>query len=289
MDFDTYLDRAWTDHASDSAKVAENFEYGIELLEKEEQIGQLVHLITHVTGEHLGAWERGLVLLSQIQASKKWVLSLATSGALARSRAALEIAAGKNSDVESLAISDQIRAYATAATALGSRGMVDRSLDFFQRALQLIPADLPKNDPAFRTLAAMGNNLAATLEEKPQLSKPEEDLMIYVAKLGRKYWEVAGTWLEVERAEYRLANSFLKAANLPKALEHAQFCLEGIETNKAPVLEYFFGYEALAKIEKVKNNAVGFEKALKNVEKYFTELSEDDQKWCSNYLDALRK
>lgn len=289
MNFDTYLDQAWTDHATDSAQVAANFEKGLELLEKEEQVGQLVHLITHVTGEHLGAWDRGLTLLNQIENSQKWTLSPATTAAIARSRATLELSAGRKSKVDSLTISDQIRVYASAATALGSLGQVDLSLEYFQKSLSLIPLDFPKNDPAFRTLAAMGNNLAATLEEKPQLNNKDVELMIYAAKLGRKYWEVAGTWLEVERAEYRLAHSFLKAGDMSKALEHAQLCLEGIEANKAPALEYFFGYEILAKIEKVKGNPVGFDQALKRAEKYFNEMSEDDQKWSRSSLEALKK
>jgi hypothetical protein len=42
--------------------------------------------------------------------------------------------------------------------------------------------------------------------------------MIFAAKTTRKYWEIAGTWLEIERAEYRLAMTYLAAGDLNVAL-----------------------------------------------------------------------
>lgn len=65
--------------------------------------------------------------------------------------------------------------------------------------------------PAFRALAVTGNNLACTLEEKNHRSLQETELMILASRTARKYWELAGGWLEISRAEYRLAMNYLQA------------------------------------------------------------------------------
>lgn len=125
------------------------------------------------------------------------------------------------------------------------------------------------------------------LEEKPCRNQDEKDLMILAAKTGRKFWEIAGTWLQIERAEYRLSNSYRKADDLVKALEHAQTCIEICEANRAGPLEFFFGYEALALSEQARSNTIGFEKALTQVKSNFEKLSEDDKSWCKPTLDML--
>jgi hypothetical protein len=115
------------------------------------------------------------------------------------------------------------------------------------------------------------------------------DLMILAAQVGRKYWEIAGSWLEVERAEYRLSQTYLKANNFAKALEHAQTCLEVAQENNAPALELFFGYEALAQVEKVRNNPLGFAKAVELAKEHFEKLSPDDRLWCGESFNQLIK
>lgn len=67
------------------------------------------------------------------------------------------------------------------------------------------------------------------------------------ARVARQYWEVAGTWIEVERAEYRLAMTMLAAGDPVAALEHAELCLKICTSNNAEPFEHFFAHEARAK------------------------------------------
>ena len=54
MDFDRFLDQAWTDHAEQPAAVAERLaEPGLALLQQEDQVPPLAALALHVHGQHL--------------------------------------------------------------------------------------------------------------------------------------------------------------------------------------------------------------------------------------------
>ena len=131
------------------------------------------------------------------------------------------------------------------------------------------------------------SGLASALEEKETRSPAETELMILAAQVSRKCWEIAGTWLEIERAEYRLANTFLKAGNFDQAFVHAQNCLQLIKDNNAGALEYFFAYEALALVEQARKNSVGFSQAVELAKEYFTKLSDNEKSWCEATLKKL--
>jgi L-rhamnose isomerase len=110
--------------------------------------------------------------------------------------------------------------------------------------------------------------------------------MIKAATVARKFWELAGTWKEVERAEYRLAYSHKKAQQLDKALAHASTCIEIIVKNGSDPFELFFGYEALGMVEKDRNNQIGFNKAVEKMRSLYENISPDLQAWCS---DSFKK
>lgn len=287
MDFNQYLDQAWTDHATDSLKVAQNFKIGFDLLQNESETSDLAHLVTHVMGQHLGKWQEGIDWLKKIQ-GHPLAKSQDNQIALHRYIASLELAMGKRKNLDEFSTSDKIRIYALATNAVSEQTDSKTTKSFFVSALELTQLGLAKEDPANRSLAATGNNLACTLEEKPSRSPTEVELMILAAETGRKYWEIAGTWLQVERAEYRLSQTYLKAGNLKKALEHAQNCIEISNENSAPALELFFGYEALALVEKARENRIGFDMAVRHAEENFNKLSDGDKKWCEKSLIGLK-
>ena len=162
-----------------------------------------------------------------------------------------------------------------------------RANEFLKQALQLAESGLDKKDPANRALAVNGNNLACALEEKQTRTDDEKRLMILAANTGRKYWEFAGTWLEVSRAEYRLAMTYVKALDLTEALKHSQTCIELCKENGAGMLDLFYAYEVLAVVEKARDNSLGFEKALVTAERYFEQLSTEDKSWCEKSLRRL--
>lgn len=49
MTFNDFLNKAWDDHATDSQKVADSLRDGINLLESNDQIPSMVHLMTHLS------------------------------------------------------------------------------------------------------------------------------------------------------------------------------------------------------------------------------------------------
>lgn len=286
MDFNQYLDQAWSAHATESLKVSQNFQEGFNLLQKESEVSDLAHLVSHVMGQHLGRWQEGINWLHQLKAhplSKCQDIQMA----LDRYAAGLELAMEGQLELDRFSLSDKIRIYALATSAVSEQENTDRTRSFFVRALELAQLGLAKDDPANRSLAATGNNLAASLEEKASRSTTENDLMILAAETGRKYWEIAGTWLQVERAEYRLSQTYLKVEDLKKSLEHAQLCIEIAIANSAPALEIFFGYEALGLAEKARGNKIGFDKAVELAKDSFDKLSDSDRRWCEKSWNAL--
>ncbi len=289
MTFDEFLNQAWNDHATQSEQVASRLSDATSLIEKNDQIPPMAHLITHVLGEHLGFWDKGIHLLQQLKAIPAFESASESNKAIARSIASLELAGGKRQSVDDLSVSDQIRVLAVAASALSEQKNPEMAQKLFGEALDKGQLGIEKADPANRALAVTGNNLACALEEKTTRTKSETDLMILAAQTGRKYWEIAGSWLEVERAEYRLSQTYLKANDFARALEHAQTCLEVAQENNAPPLELFFGYEALALVEKARSNSIGFSKAVEQVKTNFEKLNSEDKSWCESSLIKLTK
>jgi tetratricopeptide (TPR) repeat protein len=287
MTLDRFLKQAWNDHATQSEQVASRLSEAISLVEKNDQIPSLAHLITHVLGEHLGFWDQGIHLLQQLRETPVFDSSSESHTALALSIASLELAGGKRQSVDDLAISHQVRVLAVAALALSAQKKPEKAEALFRAALAQGQLGIDRIDPAHRVLAVTGNNLACALEEKVSRTKSETDLMILAAQTGRKYWEIAGSWLEVERAEYRLSQTYLKANDFAKALEHAQTCLQVAHENNAPSLEIFFGYEALAIVEKARGNLIGFSKAVEQLRAYFVKLNPDDKSWCEASLNKF--
>ncbi|MEK7355718.1 MAG: hypothetical protein AAB250_04685 [Bdellovibrionota bacterium] len=287
MTFDEFLKQAWTDHATDAVAVATRLNDGLQLVSAGEQIPQMASLVTHVLGEHLGRWDDAVGTLKRLRGVRSFETGSEAEKSIARSIASMEVAAGQRESLDELSTSDQIRVLAVAASALSSQKRTDEARLSFSRAIELAQSGLAKEDPANRALAVTGNILACELEEKPTRSKSETELMILAAQTGRKFWEIAGTWVQIERAEYRLSQSYLKAGDLIRALKHAQLVLEISTANDLPALEFFFGYEALALVETARANPIGFKTAADQMRIQFELLNDDDKKWCKASLEKL--
>lgn len=285
MNFDTYLEKAWSNHNAETQKVAADFPTALSLITNSEQIAEMVALVGHVSGVHLGAWDSGIGFLNQLR--KHTFCETGSAGELAvrRSEAALQISSGAKVNLESFSIGEQVKIFATAAGYLAERDTL-RAEEFLRQALELAEG-LEQDRQAYRSLAVTGHNLACTMEEKKNLRTEEQELMILAAKTSRKYWELAGTWLEVERAEYRLANTYLKADDLASALIHCHICLDICERQKAPALEFFFGHEILALVQKAAGNEAGYIYNLKKMKNYFEKLAPEDKSWCQKTLEKF--
>jgi hypothetical protein len=289
MDFNTFLEKAWSDHATDSPGVAERLNaQALAFVTDGAHLLPMAHLAHHVWGEHLGRWHEGLQFLNQLAALPLCSADGVAAQAVRRYQASLRLAGGLADEHSEFTTSDSIRVTAMAAANLACLD-APRATALLGDALALADAAaLPDKDPAHRALAIAGNGIAGTLEEKAGRSAAERSLMIQAAQTARRYWARAGTWLETERAEYRLAMTWVQAGDLVQARQHAQNCLEIVHANGNLPLEVFFGWEALGTVERAAGNATGHAQALAQAHAAFTRLEEGDRGWCQASLDKLQ-
>ncbi len=282
MIFSDYLNQCWKDHAIHTETVASGISEGIGLISEGNHINQLANLIIHLFGEHLGRFDEGIGLLEKLKLSSFVTTEIAAT--LKCAKVTLAYSAGMVTDWSGLTLVEKVRIYCGAAGIQNARNEIGQAEKDFRSALK-VATELSANDPTNRLLAICSNNLACALEEKTSLSNDEEVLMLLAAHSGRKYWQLAGTWLEVERAEYRLARSYLKARDLINSIKHANLCLTICETNNAGALEFFFAYEAIALVEhKMKQSTL---RSLPQMLKYFAELSQNDKECCRQTLTKI--
>ena len=174
-----------------------------------------------------------------------------------------------------------------AATVLGQRD-VARAGRLFRTAAGLAAA-LPAQDPGHRALAVAANNLATELCEQNELSGEVTALMLMAAEAGRHHWQIAGTWLNVARAEYRLSVCRRKAGDAAGAAVHALSCLAVLgEHPEAEAWDQFHGWQALAAAERAAGKEAEFLRARENAENAFGQLSAEDQPYCRTALESLK-
>ena len=288
-DFAPWLDQAWTDHADHPAAVAARIDAeGSVRAAGDADVHALARLSHHVHGDHLGG-EPGRLDAGRAQLARLAAHAQAGDGAragIALLDASLVLTGGGPLP-QALGTADRIRVQALAASNLAERDSARAAALIGQALAEEETAGLPDTDPAVRALAMTGNNLAATLEEKSDRSADERALMILAARTGRAYWARAGSWLETERAEYRLAKTWLAAGDPVQARRHAQACLEIVRGQGDVALEAFFGWEALGCVEAAAGNRVGHAEAVASARAAFERLDAGDQGWCRAELDRL--
>lgn len=284
--FDDFLAAAWAEHADDPAAVAARLAAQAPgLLTQASQLPPLAALVHHVCGEHLGDWTQGLAQLQRLREHPAGAGDADAAAAIARCRASLALCAGLADERAGMAVSDRVRVGALAAANLAGRD-TSRASALLAEALAE-GAGLDAVDPAQRALAVTANNLACTLEEKAGRSAAERDLMIAAAQAARRHWALAGTWLETERAEYRLAMSWLQAGDAAQARRHAEACLAIVGANGNAPLERFFGHEALALAARGAGDSAAADDAVAAARAAFDEIDEGDRAWCRATLDRL--
>ena len=253
---DEFVGSCWNDHATDPTGVFGRFATGVSLVTEARHVPPFAGLVVHVAGEHLGRWQDGLDILRVIE-GPPLVADSPEGRALARSRAVLECCAGDRKAAEKSAFaarsgasqpfaSDLARILAIAAAALAGQSRTAEAAALFEDAMALASYGPTATDPTARALAVTANNLASAFEEKKDRSRAESALMVRAAEAARDWWGLAGTWLEAERAEYRLASSCRHAGDAAGALEHARRSLRIVEANGSNPYEAAFAHEQLA-------------------------------------------
>ena len=94
MPFDAFLEAAWNDHGDRPREVADRLAASLDVVAAPEHVAQYARIVTHVFGEHLGEWARGVGLLRSLRELPAFDRSPAAEGAVARGIGALRYAEG---------------------------------------------------------------------------------------------------------------------------------------------------------------------------------------------------
>ena len=111
--------------------------------------------------------------------------------------------------------------------------------------------------------------------------------MLVAANGGLKYWKQAGTWLEEERAEYRLTRSLFQAGRPAEAIESARRCIDVCVRNDAPAIERIYGYTVLALAQRADGDAEAFAASRQHALALHEQVPEDEKQWCQSDLADL--
>ena len=287
MTFDTFIATAWNDHGDRPREVADRLRPALPLIASAAQVPPFARLVTHVCGEHLGAWEEGIALLAAVRDLPVAAGDAEAKGALARGAATLRYAGGDAQALGGLTDADRIAALAGAASIFAGRGAFAAAIAAYREADAGAGNALPAGSPAVRALAVAGNNLAVALQEKPDRDAAETDGMVAAARGGLRYWRRAGTWLEEERAHHRLAHCLLAGGNPAAAADSAQDCITVCERNDAPAFEQFFGYAVLALARRATGDDLAFAAAREHALRLYARVPDDEREWCAADVTAL--
>lgn len=298
MEFQEFTQKAWADHGGDAQGVADRLGDGLDLVTEVAQLPALAALIVHVRGEHLGQWSEGLEELRALSRHACFDSESDPGRAVYRNMAILHYCQGDIADFEDCLERGQAggehprescaaRAYAIIASTLAGQARIEDARVAFDRALECASYGPQQGDPAALALAITGNNLACTLEEKEDRSDAETELMKIAALTGRKYWEVAGDWKNVERAEYRLAMTMIAAGEAEAAIQHASNCLSICEDNDADACERFFAQEALSLSHHTAGHTEEAAAARTLCADLLGQQEENMLAWCKTTLEKL--
>ena len=287
MDLDALLKAAWNDHGDAPQAVAVRLLDNYKSVETSAQVAPFVRLLVHVIGEHLGQWQLGVGAIESLRKQLVFAPDDAARTTLQKAVATLRYAGGDASALEGLDQPQRASALATAASALAGRQEMARAIAAFAEALRIAELGIPEGSPTVRDIAVTANNLAAMWEAKSDRQPSETTAMLLAAHAALKYWKLTGTWLEEERAEYRLARSLLQAGQADAAIAPAQRCVDVCLRNSAPAFELFFGYAALGTAFRTTGQTEAFVRSRAAAMAQWQQIPDEDRVWCQDDLQAL--
>ncbi|MBQ0935236.1 hypothetical protein [Ideonella paludis] len=291
--FQAFIDAAWSEHTVDPEGVAQRLSLkGAALATQPADVLALLRLTAHLWGEHLGRWAEGVAQLRTWAALPAWDGGPSLQDALACHVAALQWCEGRSDALRGLSSPQVVTALAYAAAAMTGRKELARAVTAYGMAVEEVEDEdgltqWPHEAPVWRALAVAGNNLAAELEELPSRSPAESAAMVQAAQGGLMAWRLAGTWLQEERAEYRLSCSLLKAGRSRDALVAAQRCAALCQANDAPPFERFFAFAAQAQAYRAASDTAGFESSRQEALRWYALTPADERQWCESDRQAL--
>lgn len=284
--FDSFIARAWADHATRSDAVARRLRLRTPPPQSSRQLIELVRLVVNLLGEHLGRFDDARWRLAALRTH---VLADETvQSALRVGVATLDLGQGDDAAAAQLDPAETVRAESGAAALCLGRGQLERALHFIDRAAARVAA-LPNAQPQdHRPLAVACNNMAWELQERgSQRSTEQTQAMLRLAAASREHWSRAGTWLHIERADYCLALTHVSAGLFDHAWRHAGQCLAVCLHHQAPPTEHFHAHEAMARVHHARGEAAELAHHVQSMQAMFGRMSDDGRAGCSDTLAAV--
>ena len=141
------------------------------------------------------------------------------------------------------------------------------------------------SDPAARrAYAATAHNVALALRTGPR-DAARDAVMIEMAELERRAWARAGTWMEVERADYHLAMCHAVIGQGVQALRHATACMQACEANAADAAERFFAHECNVHAARAAGDSAAAASHRARMVALLAEVDDPEMKtWCAQTL-----
>jgi hypothetical protein len=292
-----WIHTAWDEHAADAEGVMSRFGESLGLVTEAKDLAPLATLMTHVAANHLGRYEDGLALMDKLSALGVFEAGEANSLSVARCKAMLYLCMGDNERAAAFEgeghpeelprASTSIRVCMAAAGALGQQGQAETARSLYLDAIQLAAYGPVLGDPAAGALAMNSNNMACELEVRESRTAEDDELLELAAKTARRYWEVAGSWVQVKIAEYRLAMTYIALGNGDLATEHAKLALAICDANEAADEERFFPLEALARARFCAGDSEGAKAARARAASALEAASEGNREWFAGSLVEL--
>lgn len=281
-----FIDAAWNDHAADPRGVAARLAAARPLLEAQTaQVGEFLWLAEHVLLGHLGdadAMQPWLDVTAPLVA-----LHPDAAPAFERARLATRLLNGALPVVGEEPPAVQVRALGSAVNGSIARGDSVRALHLLDHAAAIGRAP-GAGAEALKALAAAYNNLASHMLDAPRDGE-RDALMMQAAQGSRDTWREAGTWLNVERAEYLLALCAAAIGDGENAVGHARECLTICEANDADAFERFFAREALGRSLIAAGDHAAARRELVAMQALLGSIDEDSRGYAQSALDKLER
>jgi hypothetical protein len=236
LPLEAWLDQAWNDHADAPQRVSGELQARAATLPADAHGLEALRLAEHVMLSHLvdpPALEALLGALPPHPAFEPFVQ---------RAQWALALLAGQAPPPAPAAA--RWRALHGLVTVWLARGEPGRAQAHFRADCE--EAATADDLEAVKVMASSCHNLAQDLQFSPRGTPVHDALMLEAARASRAAWERAGTWLHIERSDYRLACCHAELGLGEQALVHAQACLARCEAHGAEPSERFFAHEAVA-------------------------------------------
>lgn len=285
--FDAFLSRCWADHADHAEAVAGRLRTDTPEPVTSAQVAALARLVVHLLGEHLGRFDDAHWRLSALAGHHLAAEPVAASE-LRVAHAALSLASRQPDADAVLAPAERVRALGSAAALCLGRGELEHSLGLIAFARAELGRMPHAGAAEHRPLAVACNNMAWELHARGDARRPDETAaMLEIAAASREHWRHAGTWLDVERADYCLAFTHLSAGRADDALRHAAQCLATCIAHDAPPYELFFGHEALTRVQQARADRQAALHHRQAAQAAFDQLDADSQGGCRGTLESL--